>query len=183
VAIALIVMICLPISWLTLSYLLIWLFGVAAFLALDHPAISRFVLDRRVGLAGLAVLAVALAANRELGRPGYFVTGAAFAVALPWLTRAGARSTSYRRAGFLLSEMSYTLYLVHFPLLAWIYFVFVGPRQWAFGLASVGALIAILLVVMIYAAAIWWLFERNTDRVRAFVAHYLKHPEWRRNHA
>jgi peptidoglycan/LPS O-acetylase OafA/YrhL len=167
-----------------LSYGLIWLFGVGAFLALDHPATARLVSSWPVGVVALIVLVVTLLASRTQLRFGSdFVIGAAFAVALPFLARARASSPSYRRVGFLLSEMSYTLYLVHFPVLAWIYFTFAAPGQWAFGLVSVAALAGILLMVVTYAAAIWWLFERNTDRVRAFVAHYLQLPGWRRNHA
>lgn len=162
---------------------LIWLFGVAAFLALDHPAMSRLASSWPVGVTALLVLAGALVASRaQLRFGGDYVIGAAFATALPFLARAGASSPAYRRAGFILSEMSYTLYLVHFPLMAWIYFTFAAPGQWAFGLASVAALLGILAVVMVYAAAIWWLFERNTDRVRALVAQYLHFPGWRRNH-
>jgi len=163
---------------------LIWLFGVAAFLALDHPAMSRFASSWPVGVTALLVLAGALVASRaQLRFGGDYVIGAAFAAALPFLARAGASWPAYRRIGFILSEMSYTLYLVHFPLMAWIYFTFVAPGQWAFGPASVAALLGILAVVMVYAAAIWWLFERNTDRVRALVAQYLHLPGWRRNHA
>jgi peptidoglycan/LPS O-acetylase OafA/YrhL len=164
---------------------LIWLFGVAAFLALDHPATSRVASSWPVGVAALIVLAAALLASRtQLRFGGDFAIGAAFAAALPFLARAGASSSAYRRTGFILSEMSYTLYLVHFPVLAWVYFTFVGPGQWAFGLASIATLAGILVMLVIYAAAIWWLFERNTDRVRAFVAHYLQQPRWRRrNHA
>lgn len=163
---------------------LIWLFGVAAFLALDHPAMSRLASSWPVGVTALLVLAGALLASRaQLRFGGDYVIGAAFAAALPFLARAGASWAAYRRAGFILSEMSYTLYLVHFPLMAWIYFTFAAPGQWAFGLASVAALLGILAVVMVYAAAIWWLFERNTDRVRALVAQYLHFPGWRRNHA
>lgn len=166
-----------------LSAGLIWLFGVAAFLALDHPALSRLASSWPVGVTALIALAGALLASRaDLRFGGDFVIGATFALALPFLARAKAPWLAYRRVGFILSEMSYTLYLVHFPVLAWIYFTFAAPGQWAFGFTSVAALLGILAVVMVYAAAIWWLFERNTDRVRALVAQYLHFPGWRRNH-
>ena len=184
VALVLIAAICLLLPGSILTYGLIWLFGVAAFLALDHNATARIASSRPVGIAALLALAAALLASRaQLHFGSDFVIGAAFAMALPFLARAGASSRAYRRTGFILSEMSYTLYLVHFPVLAWIYFTFAAPGQWAFGLVSVATLAAILLVVVGYAAAIWWLFERNTDRVRALVAHYLHNPGWRRNHA
>ena len=88
---------------------------------------------------------------------------------VPWLARAGAASTLYRRVGSMMSEFSYTLYLVHFPLLAFIYFTFVAPAQLPFGVGSIAVLTGILVIVLAYAWAIWWLFERNTDPVRGFI--------------
>ncbi len=177
IAVALIAAICLLLPMNILSYGLMWLLGVVAFLALDHPATSRLVARWPVGVAGLVVLVIALlAARNRLDLPEYFVISAAFAAALPWLARARSPSALYRRIGFGLSEMSYTLYLVHFPLAACLYFVLQAPRQWSFTALSVAGLAGVLAVEMLYAGAIWWLFERNTDRVRAFVERFLPSP-------
>lgn len=155
----------------------IWLFGVGAFLLHDKPATARIVARWPVGIAALLVMAIGLAASRIQTRIDLdYIVGAAFAAALPWLARAPAASALYRRVGFALSEMSYTLYLVHFPLLAWIYFSFVAPRQWTPGAGSLATLAALLGAVMLYAAGIWWLFERNTARVRATVARLMRRP-------
>lgn len=159
----------------------IWLFGVGAFLLHDNPATARIAARWPVGIAALLVMATALAASRMQTRLDLdYVVGAAFAAALPWLARAPAASAPYRRIGFALSEMSYTLYLVHFPLLAWIYFTFVAPRQWTPGAGSLAVLVALLGGVMLYAAGIWWLFERNTGRVRAIVTRLIRRPGARR---
>ncbi len=171
VAIAAIAAIALLLPATIMAYGLVWLFGVIAFLALDRPTFARTAATWPVGMGAMILLAGTLLASRAQLRIGNdFVIGAAFAAALPWVARAKAPSALYRRAGFILSEMSYTLYLVHFPLMAWIYFTFLAPGQLTFGATSIVALAVILAVTMVYTFAIWWLFERNTDRVRIFIA-------------
>jgi peptidoglycan/LPS O-acetylase OafA/YrhL len=153
-----------------LEYGLIWLFGVAAFLALDHRATARLVASWPVGAAaGLLLAGTLLASRAELWLGNDFLIGLAFTAMVPWLARAGAPSTLYRRVGFAISEFSYTLYVVHFPLLAFLYFRFVAPAQLPFGAGAIAVLAGVLLIVLVYAWAVWWLFERNTDSVRDFV--------------
>jgi len=115
-----------------LLYGLIWLFGVVAFLALNHPVTSRVAASWPMGIGAAILLAGTLLASRaQLWFGNDFLIGAAFTLMVPWLARAGATSAVYRRIGFTLSEFSYTLYLVHFPVLAWIYFTFAAPAQLA----------------------------------------------------
>ena len=106
--------------------------------------------------------------------------GHAFAANLPWLARAGAMWLWYQWIGFAMSEISYMLYLVHFPLLAWRYFTVFAPAQMEPNAFSLGILALALIVVIGYSAALWWLFERNTDRFRgaltAWWLHRMKSP-------
>jgi peptidoglycan/LPS O-acetylase OafA/YrhL len=65
-----------------------------------------------------------------------------------------------------LSEISYTLYVVHFPLLFVIGAAVLEGRQWPAngqGFLLFGGLIVVVLAISV---GMWWLFERNTDRVR-----------------
>lgn len=153
---------------------LVWLFGVVAFAALNHAPTARAVARWPVALAGFAAMAAVLVVGRGQWSPGFDVLlGVSFGATVPWLARAAAPWRWYRRVALALSELSYTLYLVHFPLLAWLYFAVVGPDQWRFGAAGVALYAAVVAGVLVYAAAIWWLFERNTDRVRAFLVRRL----------
>ena len=68
-----------------------------------------------------------------------------------------------------LSEISYTLYVVHFPLLFFVAAVVLKGRQFpadAEGFLWFGGLTASILAI---SAGMWWLFERNTDRVRKWL--------------
>ena len=166
------------------EYGLIWLFGVAAFLALDHRPTSRLLTSWPVGVGSVCLLAVTLLASRAQWWFGNdFLIGVAFAAAVPWLARAGTTSRLYRRSGFVLSEFSYTLYLVHFPLLAWLYFTFAAPAQLPLGGHALAVMASALALVLVYAWAVWWLFERNTDRLRSLVSRKLLERDWRRQRA
>jgi peptidoglycan/LPS O-acetylase OafA/YrhL len=178
-ATAAIVGICFLLPVAMLEYGVIWLFGVGAFLALDNPKISRVAASWPLGLGGGVSLAATLLASRAgLWEGNDFLIGLSLAAMIPWLARAKVSSDWYRRIGFILSEFSYTLYLVHFPLLAWIYFVFLAPRQLAFNATSLAILAGLLALVTLYAWAIWWLFERNTDRVRMFASGLFGRLRW-----
>ena len=65
-----------------------------------------------------------------------------------------------------LSEMSYTLYLVHFPLLAFVFFAFFQGRKYLPDFTSYLCFGSLLAGCLIFAAMMWWCFERNTDRLR-----------------
>jgi peptidoglycan/LPS O-acetylase OafA/YrhL len=90
---------------------------------------------------------------------------------LPWLASPGinrilAQRTTLARVAAFLAGMSYSLYLFHYPALnildRWFSPAPVSAAAFA---TSIGAL-AILLA---FAAAMYWLFERNTDRVRRHI--------------
>ncbi|HEC13126.1 MAG TPA: hypothetical protein ENI80_07730 [Acidiferrobacteraceae bacterium] len=81
-------------------------------------------------------------------------------------------SSRYRKyiAGFSkwLSEISYTLYLFHFPIVMLIYAIFYSKRQLT--LNSYGVIQYFLWMITIFSVsyALWWVFERNTSKVRQF---------------
>ena len=75
----------------------------------------------------------------------------------------------FTRVSAAASEFSYTLYLVHFPVMAFFFYSFFSGRQMPLGLAGGGIFCAVLVIIILYAAAIWWCFERNTDRFRRLI--------------
>jgi peptidoglycan/LPS O-acetylase OafA/YrhL len=64
-----------------------------------------------------------------------------------------------------LADMSYSLYLFHFPLLACFFFsLHLHPQ--APGWRAYAEFTVVLLAVLAIARGLWYLFERNTDSVR-----------------
>lgn len=91
--------------------------------------------------------------------------GLAWAAMLPALAVLPQVGGLYACIARWLSEISYTLYATHFPLLAAIYFIGFAPAQWAPGLGAIGAGSIMLAATLLQATALWWCFERNTQHV------------------
>lgn len=146
---------------------LIWLFGVGAFWAGRFEAVHR-VCRHPAWLFGSGVLAlVALAASKTTSVFGTdWSVGIAFALGTLGLASREHRVDWLKKLGSGLSEMSYTLYLVHFPVLAFVFFCFFQGSQYSPTPTTYLWWWALLLGCVVFAAVIWWCFERNTDRLR-----------------
>ena len=149
----------------------IWVAGAIAQYALE--TINDLNMPKfRLGWAVTSVVAVViftLVDKRWPGIPADICLGIAFACLLPALTTLPDFGVAYDIGAESLSKISYTLYATHFPVLAFIWFVILAPHQWPVGGTAtllIGLFITLALLVSI---GMWWLFERNTDRVRRFL--------------
>ena len=101
-----------------------------------------------------------------------YAVGMAFAIWLPFLSGEWWIPTWLKKLGAGLSEISYTLYVVHFPLLFFVGAVVLKGRQFpadGMGFLWFGGLAAVVLVISIL---MWWMFERNTSWVRNRVCRF-----------
>jgi peptidoglycan/LPS O-acetylase OafA/YrhL len=87
----------------------------------------------------------------------------------------GPLSQLYTRIAQRAARSSYTLYLVHVPLLIFLTAAFhlprVEPRMHLLLLPLI-----VLLVILSYAQAVYLLFERNTDTLRRWLKPYILGP-------
>lgn len=166
-AIALAICYLLPTGLLT--YGLIWLFGVGAFVLHNKVTISRSHRNILLALSGIfLVTALTLSRTNNFG-VGDFVIGAAFAVMLLPLGQmrgAGAVVTKLSRMG---AEFSYTLYLVHFPITAFLACYMLDNRRLMPSLTNAMIFVGLLTVIVSYSFGVYFLFERNTRVARQLV--------------
>jgi peptidoglycan/LPS O-acetylase OafA/YrhL len=159
-----------------LKYFGVWLLGVGVCVARGE---LRAVIPRWVAWFGFAVFAgVTTAARVSHTHPVFwdYAAGAATAALLILLLAPGPRdvpstrmATRYGSFAKLLASFSYTLYLVHYPILAFIDAAVMGTERWqpsAFLVVTGAGLSAAVLVV---AYGISLLTERHTDIIRARV--------------
>ncbi len=103
---------------------------------------------------------------------GSFVLGAVFSIFLYCLLNRtpGTSGRTYTSVARFLSNISYTLYLVHVPFLVFCAAMIVGTGQRlqpnASALLTCGAL---WILVLAYASLVWALFERRTEHLRVWV--------------
>lgn len=183
-------------GWSFLLYFLIWCLGAvvakfwprwvfrgpwpSALVALALGAFLAAVVVARVRLLGpvwrgdlllggvtALFVAAVLAVARERGAP------APAPAAPPAPLRARLRG-GYARLGGALANCSYTLYLVHYPPLIFLYAWVIRSARWEPSPARVVAASAVAAgVLALYAYPLSRLTEAHTDRVRRFVGRAL----------
>ena len=152
----------------------VWLLG-AVLLDLPRPRLTRSLR----WLAAIAYAPTMLLCSRlhdALGVGSDYLLGCATAVFL-WtlLTAAGSAPAAATMVRFSrrLARFSYTLYLVHFPLLTLIAALVVGERRWQPTLPHCAAALGILAATIAYAWGVAALTEFHTDAVRGWVERKL----------
>lgn len=147
-----------------------WLMGVLITFLPPFPGNHRW--SRSVAiLAALALFAGALVLDKILNSmQGDLILGTAVTF-LIWVILHCARSplpAVYVRTAHRAAHSSYTLYLVHLPMLIFLKATLHLPRanpSWSAFMVAMGLLAAIVL----YAQLVYQFFERNTDRVRSWI--------------
>jgi peptidoglycan/LPS O-acetylase OafA/YrhL len=145
----------------------IWIGG-----AIAHHAVSQQHRCRMINhpaWAAIVIIAVITSLIFDKLIPGLLwdlLLGAAFAGLLPILTFRPTLGESYRKIASALSNVSYTLYATHFPLLAFGWFVFFAPTKWSFGPLATVLMTGFGAAALLSSAVMWWAFERNTNRIR-----------------
>lgn len=153
---------------------LVWLMGVALHYLPAIPA--EMASTRRLLIAmALALFAIALAFCRYIDAPWSDYPLAVVVTVLFYVLLCCSRGTLpnlYTRVARNLSRSSYTLYLVHLPLLVFIAAFLEKDfhrSRWIpdapHGLMGLG----LFLLVMVYAQVVWFCFERRTDDLRAWL--------------
>jgi peptidoglycan/LPS O-acetylase OafA/YrhL len=150
-----------------------WLMGVLIFYLPKFPA-------RRPWTRGLAIAAALAAVGGGLivGKMWHSIIAdlllGLVVTLLIWITLHCATAklpSTYVRAAQRSARSSYTLYLVHVPLLMFLKALLSLPRAlpgWHVCLVSLG----LLAIILVYAQLVYEVFEKNTDRVRNWIKPY-----------
>lgn len=151
---------------------LIWLLGALSYCLIQNQSVVKITKHPLWFILGLFLtLGSLLLSRREFpGELSDLFIGIGCAVLVTGLVVKNTHSHFYRCISVRLADMTYTLYLGHFPLLAFLFFVFFNGWQMVPDLKSAFAFSGLFILILAYAFVMWWLFERNTDCVRRFIA-------------
>ena len=164
--------------WLPAALLwkgLIWLLGVGVWWLVKNERVMAVAdsLPWRVASGG-AFLACLMVSKTDLPIGSDYAVGLSFALWMPSLIGPWRKRGCWVPLGNGMSAISYTLYVVHFPLLFFVAATQLKGKQFApdgLGLAWFGGLGALCLLV---SMLMWWLFERRTDAVRRWIGRVLQ---------
>ena len=167
-------LLCLWLGRPLLSLFPVWLMG-AAVIALPRARLSTLI--RCLAVAGyvpIIFLCAYLKARLQIGSD--FILGVATA-ALIWTmlsaTQAAPRSSLISKACRGLARFSYTLYVVHAPLLLLFASVLVGRAPWQPTWPHIAVGLVILALILGYAYGVAAVTEFHTESVRAWVERHL----------
>lgn len=107
--------------------------------------------------------------------PASIVLGVAVAL-LIWVTlRQGSMRlpSVYVRVATWTSHRSYTLYLIHLPMLILCKVALHLPRASVFNGRFFLITLGLLAATVVYTQGVYWIFERNTDHVRRWLRPYV----------
>ena len=151
-----------------------WLMGVLIGFLPAFPARRPWTRGLAI-VSALALLGAGLLLSKWLSSlRGDLTLGLAVAF-LMWVTLSCATAplpSAYVRVAHRSARSSYTLYLVHLPMLVFLKALFDLPRAVPSAqacLVSAGLLVGVLL----YAQVVYEVFEKNTDRVRNWLRPYV----------
>jgi peptidoglycan/LPS O-acetylase OafA/YrhL len=152
----------------------LWLAGYGAFV-LSRSRFGALAASVTFYWIAFATLAGVLGYNRWRTLPyaDYWIA-LAFAAMLPRLAADRGGSNGWRKPARYFGATSYTLYLFHFPLLAFLAFAVFNGRHWQPGMTGFALYLVIALVVLGGTHLAWWLFERRTDDVRSAVGGWFR---------
>ncbi len=150
---------------------LIWLLGALVFFLIRRDGIRKIVSHPLWLIFGFLLTSGCLFASRTgcMGEGIDLGIGIGCAALVAALATRASSNHLYGITSAGISEMSYTLYLVHFPIMSLFFFVFFKGAQMVPGVISGIWFSAISALTLLYSGATWWLFERNTDRIRKFI--------------
>lgn len=157
---------------------LIWMIGVGVYclqstIKLNNPAITRVYLLITVGMFGFALIyARSTMLHQTLVIEPDFVVGLTFGFLCLVLTNQSFPVLSQpwlAKCSLYLSEMSYSLYLSHFPIVILIATTVYSSKRDAPNVLGIAQFIGWVGLMLTIAGGLWWLFESRTALVRAKV--------------
>lgn len=146
---------------------LVWLLGVVVWWLGHNTVLCMRLRHWTYRYLGGGLFLCAIVATKIYQVSDFFV-GIAFAIWLPSLLGPWSQYRTWHKISTFFSDISYTLYLVHFPMLFFIASVVFRaeqslPNARGLTICAVTAIGCILLSVLM-----WWLFESRTAQVRQF---------------
>lgn len=95
--------------------------------------------------------------------------GSSFSLFLIVLVKVKIANEHIKKVSQYISDMSYSMYLTHFPLLILLALFWLEGGQLQPTALNLGIYVVFFTSVFIFSRLFWWLFERNTNYVRGLL--------------
>ena len=159
-------------------YFLVWLMG--ALVSICHP--SKYLNNKNILnsliILSILMLCIALISERFISSPKIadFLIGISTAGMIYLLVNSRSQITqegAYEKFSKGLAGCSYTLYLVHMPILCFIRACVIGDRPWEPDILHLLLALTIVVFVFLYAVVIAHFTEAKTDKFRKLIMSWI----------
>jgi peptidoglycan/LPS O-acetylase OafA/YrhL len=165
-------------------YFLVWLLGVVVYIAPRFEVLQSRVVWHTCMVVSLGLCALWLTVVHSFAiEPGDLVTGLLFAGAIYLVVhtprrRSDARGTRLGTSASRLAAFSFTLYLVHLPILVFLRagLQYHGVALWQPSVAHLTIAATMVVGVVLVAFAVSLVTEAQTDRLRMWVSRIVREP-------
>jgi|GEM_PF-5909433 len=165
---------------------IVWFIGVIAYYVVENPWLNRMVNNIFVfSISLLCLFSTVVVSNLKLAN-GWIgkilmdgtvnedcLVGLFFAGTIPFLKNNPLKIGWYKSISTWLSKISYTFYVVHYPIMVFFFYTFVLPNRSVLTLSNFFMFFVCLLVLLLYAWGVWYLFERRTGEIRNFLMNFI----------
>ncbi|RZK68260.1 MAG: acyltransferase [Pedobacter sp.] len=148
----------------------IWLFGGISYY-ISIKANKKLLQNSylRYGLAIIFILVVVCTRSKILPLMfNNFSVGIVFALLIPFLININIKNKTGKWVSTYLSDISFTLYLSHLPFVFFITSITNFQGQ-AWNTSNMFYFFLYTIVTLIYATMMWYMFERNTNKLKNFL--------------
>jgi peptidoglycan/LPS O-acetylase OafA/YrhL len=154
----------LPVS--ILEYGVIWVGGGFAAWISQRPSFLTCMKAPVTRFMGIALVCAALIVSKSsTAKFADLGLGVVAAFSLPVIAHLPSPTNWFKSICRGMSEVSYTLYLTHFPFVTLIVLTGFAPTKWQPSASGLGMYLALLAAAIVWAGIVWWIFERNTNRL------------------
>jgi len=156
---------------------ILWLMGGVSYLMLKK--LNPSLLENKIALYLLTAAFIAIIClTRSKLHPelfNNFSIGIVFAALIPFLTKTPMKSKVLKKISIYLSDISYTLYLAHLPII-YVITSMISAQGLTWSIRNFLIYLGITIIVFLYSRLLWYLFERNTKKIKDWIsANWLKY--------
>jgi peptidoglycan/LPS O-acetylase OafA/YrhL len=152
-------------------YALIWLGGALSYFIYDRNWLSEWLRTNSCLFISIVALLAALALSKTQYGSDFvrdYLVGAAASLVVLVLSNYEYGSAVYAHLARSFANASYTIYLAHFPFIAFVASVVLRNQQFSNTAMGYTVFAGLGVVTLAYCYGVYWMFERHTGEIRRY---------------
>jgi peptidoglycan/LPS O-acetylase OafA/YrhL len=155
----------------------IWLIGYLAYVLINKTNLSKYLnkIIPRILILILFIFILGISRiYKDFNLLNEYLVGVIYSLVLISFYNIEIKNVSIKRFFNVLSNISYTLYLVHVPIIVFVFTVILNEERFSITINAFIFLAILLLFISLYTYVTYLLFEKNTTYLKNLITNKLK---------